>query len=62
MEIFYRFGNFLPLPSRGTFLKRHEEHAAVSRTTALVEGMETTAGAQGGPRKNEVTEGGMEGK
>jgi hypothetical protein len=25
MEIFYRNGNFLPLPSRGTFLKRHEE-------------------------------------
>jgi hypothetical protein len=31
MEIFYRNGNFLPLPSRGTFLKRHEEHAAASR-------------------------------
>jgi len=45
MEIFYRFGNFLPLPSRGTFLKRHEEHAAVSRTTVLVEGNGNDSGS-----------------
>jgi len=54
MEIFYRFGNFLPLPSIGTFLKRHEERAAVSRPEG-----ETTRGTQGTQRgaRNEAPRG-----